>query len=245
MEDTGLRKIEPYFLQATGLYKIHISDNPITDIPEHAFSGLERSLWELILHNNQLIEIPTRAIKQLRKLKLLDLSGNEISSILSDSWRGLEDSLQTLNLAENSISSLPPDSFSSLKNLDTIDLSGNNLVEIESDVFRDGMGRLTRVYLSDNLLTDIPYQPVSPLKMLRILDLSNNRITTILPREDPDLPSSIRLSLDTLHLEYNQIEVIPPESFKHIDVVNQTFLDGNPINEIDVSIAAIQIGIPN
>lgn len=134
-------------LCCAGLYRLEISHSPLSDIPDEAFSGLERSLWELLLHHNELVEIPSHAIRHLRKLRHLDLSGNGINCIEQDSFRGLEDSLQILNLADNSINTLPPDSFGGLPNLDTIDLSGNNLAHIEANVFRDGMPRLAKVLL--------------------------------------------------------------------------------------------------
>lgn len=135
------------FVCCAGLYRLEISHSALSDIPDEAFSGLERSLWELLLHHNELVEIPSHAIRHLRKLRHLDLSGNQINCIEQDSFRGLEDSLQILNLADNSINTLPPDSFGGLPNLDTIDLSGNNLAHIEANVFRDGMPRLTKVLL--------------------------------------------------------------------------------------------------
>lgn len=151
-----------------GLYRLEISHNLITEIPDDSFFGLERSLWELMLQHNELIEIPSRAIRHLQKLTHLgkifgfydifvhatklvngffevDLSGNQISCIEPDSFRGLENSLHTLILSSNSINNLPPDSFSTLPQLDTIDLSGNNLESIDANIFRDGMPRLSKV----------------------------------------------------------------------------------------------------
>lgn len=175
MENTGLRELEPYFLQATGielrlfimfylnftqiikyilcvrtwigigLYRLEISHNPLTEVPDDSFIGLERSLWELMLQHNELIDIPSRAIRHLQKLRHLDLSGNQISCIEQESFRGLEDSLQTLILSKNSLNSLPPDSFSTLPLLDTIDLSGNNIAKIDANIFRDGMPKLAKV----------------------------------------------------------------------------------------------------
>lgn len=110
--------------------------------------GLGRSLRELMLQHNELIEIPSRAIRHLQKLTHLDLSGNQISCIEPDSFRGLENSLHTLILSKNSINSLPPDSFSTLPQLETIDLSGNNLEWIDANIFRDGMPRLSKVHFS-------------------------------------------------------------------------------------------------
>lgn len=230
IEKTGLQELEPYFLRPTGLYRLEITENPLQHIPDEAFVGLDRSLSILKLTFNQLTEIPSQAMRHLRKLQYIDLSGNEISELKKDAWRGLEDSLQTIILSDNLIPELPTDAFSSLPLLETIDLSGNNLMDIEKDVFRDGMARLRNVILADNLLASIPYSPLGPLKALRMLDLSYNRITTFEP-EEVEL-GNVRLNLNVLHLEYNQITSIAPESFLYFDVLNTTFLDGNPITVI-------------
>ncbi|XP_055678153.1 chaoptin-like [Lutzomyia longipalpis] len=214
------------------LYGLSISSNPITEIPDDAFTGLERSLWELHLTNNHLADVPSRAIRNLQKLRTLDLSMNQISYVDHESWRGLEDSLEQLILSENSIAHLPMDSFSGLPFLHTLDLSGNNLREIDPNVFRDGMDKLTRVLLSNNLLTSIPYGQVSTLRSLRVLDLSHNQISTMNLAEN-EYSAGIRLSLDALHLEYNTFEMLQTGSFQFFDVVNQTFLDGNPLQFIN------------
>ncbi|KRT80569.1 hypothetical protein AMK59_7610 [Oryctes borbonicus] len=235
LENIGLRVIEPYFLQSTSLYKLSITNNMLTFIPEESFLGLERSLWELNLSGNELTMVPNKALRYLQKLRHLDLGGNDIVEIAADDWRGLENSLEILILSNNAINSLPADAFSGLPHLDTLDLSGNNLKEIDPSVFRDGMGKLTHVYLSDNQLNIIPYQALQPLKLLKYLDLSYNRINGLQVQIDP-LNSSQQfnylLSLDTLKLEHNQLTVIETASFQYFDVLNRTYLDGNPLLEI-------------
>ena len=238
IDNTGLLDVPPYFLQATGLYKLEISNNPITQISDNAFNGLERSMWELVLKNNRLIKVPSRSLRNLQKLKRLDLGGNEISSIEINAFRGLQTSLQELSLADNSISHLPDDAFQGLPNLETLNLSGNNIAIIDPEVFRDGMSRLNKVILADNLLKEIPYIQVSGLKALRFLDLSKNRISSIHMDDDQaQIGSSVKLALDVLHLEFNKIEMIPPASFQYFTTVNQTFLDYNPLYMISVSFA--------
>uniref|UniRef100_A0A1Q3FSG3 Putative conserved secreted protein n=1 Tax=Culex tarsalis TaxID=7177 RepID=A0A1Q3FSG3_CULTA len=233
MDDTGLREVEPYFFQATGLYKLDISNNPVTEIPDETFYGLERSLWELVLENNELIEIPTRAIQNLKKLRLLDLRGNDITRIEIGAFRGLDKSLQSLILADNSITQLLPGSVTGLPNLDSIDLSGNNLVEVDSSAFKDGLGKLSKVFLANNLLKHIPYSALQPLRLLRVLDLSHNLIRNFTPDDDDNVKVSYKLTLDVLQLQYNSIETIPSVSFEYFDTINSTFLDGNPINHIE------------
>lgn len=128
-----------------GLYRIEISNNPLAEITDNAFDGLERTLWELALHHNALIEIPSRAMRNLKKLKFLDLSNNFIECIEIDSFAGLSESLETLIIANNYIGTLPRDVFASLPKLETIDLSGNNLLQLDAAVFQDGLQFLTKV----------------------------------------------------------------------------------------------------
>ncbi|KAK9879164.1 hypothetical protein WA026_004016 [Henosepilachna vigintioctopunctata] len=233
--NNGLRTIEPYFLQSTGLYKIEISHNPLYIIPDEAFMGLGRSLWELDLSYNHLTIVPIRAMKYLQKLKRLDLTGNDIIKITPDNWRGLGSTLQTLILAENSIINLPTDLFSGLNELDTIDLTGNNLKEIDPSVFRDGMGKLANLILAHNQLGAIPYQAVSPLKSLKILDLGYNKITSMTPATDVGVQNvnyNFIINLDELRLEYNQMTELMPTSFQLFNVVNRTYLDGNQLANV-------------
>lgn len=155
------------------MYRLEVSHNPLTEIPDDAFVGLDRTLWELRFHDNELIEIPSKAIRHLQKLRVLDLSSNKIGCIELDSFRGLEDSLAILSLADNSLNTLKADSFMSLTSLETLDLSGNNLEIIESTLFRDGMPKLTRVcsakYFLDRILINIIHHFADSSCLLRII----------------------------------------------------------------------------
>jgi Leucine-rich repeat (LRR) protein len=58
-----------------GLSRLEISHNPLPRVPDEAFLGLERSLKELKLRCNELTEVPSKAVRNLQKLRLLDLTG--------------------------------------------------------------------------------------------------------------------------------------------------------------------------
>ncbi|CAH2040712.1 unnamed protein product, partial [Iphiclides podalirius] len=221
-----IRDLEPQFFQTTGLYRLAINQNPLESIHEEAFYGLDNTLWELELKHDKLTAVPSRALRYLQKLRLLDLTGNEITDISGDNWRGLENTLHTLVLADNSISTLPLDAFSGLPMLEVLDLHGNHLAVIDSGVFRDGMNRLNKLLLSDNQLSYIPYEELAPLRQLRYLDLSNNVIKQVPPNHDLN---GVTLSLDTLKLDHNLIGTMMPGSFKYFNVLNATSLNGNPI----------------
>uniref|UniRef100_A0A182M164 LRRCT domain-containing protein n=1 Tax=Anopheles culicifacies TaxID=139723 RepID=A0A182M164_9DIPT len=238
MDSTGLRELEPYFLQSTGLYRLEITNNPLTELPDEALYGLERSLWELVLEHNQLVDIPSRTIRDLRKLRLLSLRGNDITTVASDAFRGVESTLQTLILADNSITQLAPNTLAGLPNLESLDLTGNGLIHLDASVFRDGLGKLTKLLLADNLLQHVPYDAVSVLIRLRTLDLSRNHLQDLSLYDDeqqgPGMPGgNFRLTLDSLNLSYNGIETLPAASFTQIDTANVTILDGNPLSMIE------------
>jgi len=95
---------------------------------------------------------------------------------------------------------------------------------------------------------------------LRSLDLSRNRLTRVYPEDDDDdtdldptlsgkekqavnnkksNKEIIKISMDVLRLEYNFITELPEASFRIFSTLNYTFLDGNPINTIYVSIFLI------
>lgn len=56
--------------------------------------------------------------------------------------------------------------------------------------------------------------------------------TTTTERPTPKPIIGVKLTLDVLHLEYNLIEILATESFQYFDIVNVTFLDGNPLREL-------------
>ncbi|XP_076287788.1 leucine rich repeat containing G protein-coupled receptor chaoptin isoform X3 [Lasioglossum baleicum] len=233
LENNGLMFLQQQFLMNTGLYNLRIKHNPLADIPDEAFLGLERSLWELELPYNRLERVPSRSFRHLQKLQLLDLTGNKISKIAADNWRGLENSLQKLRLGRNAIDRLPADAFAGLTYLDMLDLRDNNLKEIDPSVFRDGMAHLVHLYLNGNQLTHIPYAQLSALKQMKVLDLSFNRISRMLnTQQEPEI-RGLQMSLDTLRLDYNQLEMLMPGDFQHFYKVNRTYLDGNPLSMIE------------
>ncbi|XP_011151710.1 chaoptin isoform X3 [Harpegnathos saltator] len=233
LENNGLRFLQPQYLINTGLYKLQIKHNPLADIPDEAFLGLERSLWELDLSYNQLASVPSKSFRHLQKLRLLELTGNKISRIAPENWRGLENSLQTLRLGRNAIEKLPADAFAGLTYLEILDLRENSLKEIDPSVFRDGMAHLTHLYLNDNQLTHVPYAQLSLLKRMKVLDLSYNRISKMLQTQREPEIKGIQMSLDVLQLDYNQIEMLTSGDFQHFYKVNRTYLNGNPLTIIE------------
>ncbi|XP_050544183.1 chaoptin isoform X2 [Daktulosphaira vitifoliae] len=236
LRNNDLDEIEPYFLVNTGLYKITIQDNPLTDLHEESLYGLEHSLWELELVNTRLNTVPSRAIRILQKLKILNLSGNQISEIKTGDWNGLDNSLKILKLTDNAITFIGPRAFDGLMSLEVLDLSGNMISEIHVNAFQSGPLKLYRLNLADNLLKFIPYVHLSSseMKFLKYLDVSYNLIEST---RGPSVTMASKggrrkFFLDELHLEYNHIKILEYQSLQNFEAINKTYFDGNPITHI-------------
>lgn len=63
-----------------------IQDNPLPILNDDSLYGLEHSLWELELVNTYLTYVPSRAIRILLKLKVLNLSGMNQAVQLTVYW---------------------------------------------------------------------------------------------------------------------------------------------------------------
>lgn len=72
-------------------------------------------------------------------------------------------------------------------------------------------------------------------RSLKLLDLSHNFISKVSALSESTGTSVIsKLSLNFLHLEYNNIKYLFPEDFQKFHVINETYFDGNPITTIQV-----------
>ena len=108
-----------------------------------------------------------------------------------------------------------------------LDLSRNNIINIHSMAFQNGVPVLASLHLTHNLLGKIPFMAISSMKSLKNLDLSNNRIETI-----EDSFSKIKLKLDKLNLDENNIQIITKTSFQNFKWINHTSLRNNPLHTI-------------
>lgn len=81
MQNSGLEHIPAGFFSGLFIKKLDISYNSILDIAENSFLGMNDVLQELILHHNNLTQLPSKALTPLSALLRLDLSNNSIGDI--------------------------------------------------------------------------------------------------------------------------------------------------------------------
>ncbi|CAL4125556.1 unnamed protein product, partial [Meganyctiphanes norvegica] len=227
LRSNNLRYLDDYAFYSTGMYRLEVRHNPLMSVPEKVFNGVERSLWELDLQFNELTKIPRDALKNLRKLKSLDLTGNHISDLVPEDFEGFQKSIQTLILAENSLVVIQDGIFRTLERLKTLNLRGNNIMNIGDRAFQGSSNLLSYINLSNNLLEAIPFTALSEVRNLHTLNIERNRI-----KFTYEVLFSGSLSMDTLILDFNQIESLPPYSFQNFIHINRTSMRGNPMTRI-------------
>ena len=165
-----------------------------------AFIGMENSLISLSLQDCHMALIPTMALSQLKKLKILDISHNRISfmnnrsfigdyrleklDISSNPWLvdeemfyGVESSLRTLIMQTVGLSQIPAKTFSVLRKLRHLDLSNNKIRKIKNDSLSGIAAR--RLYFSDNKISYISPYAFKHYRLPIALDVSKNIIQSM------------------------------------------------------------------
>jgi len=158
---------------------IHLTDCAITSLAAQAFSGVEYSLRELNLDNNQLVsaDVVFNELEQLRRLELIVLSRNKIRRLERFSGRyATSNPVNTdLPMGSNLISGLQP----STKRLE-VDLSFNAISHIDRFAFAgQSLSALTALNLNNNELSQFQLAFIAQLPMLTELHLDYNKITYV------------------------------------------------------------------
>lgn len=169
---------------------------------------LKQILYINLAHNK--LRILSPHIVNLTHLQTLNLTNNNLEE-LPNSLVSLSH-LRILKIAHNHLRSLPR-SFGSLKSLEILDLTGNELNEdsLTKDFFQ--LINLRALYLGDNLFETLSDDYLDKLQNLQILVLRHNHLRLV-PKELAYLPH-----LKELHIQQNQINVLPPD-FGKMDLGN-------------------------
>ncbi len=167
------------FNRTRKLEVIHLTDCDITSLAAQAFSGVEYSLRELNLDNNQLasVDVVFNELEQLRRLELIVLSRNKIKRLERFSGRyAASNSVNTeLPMGSNLISGLQ----ASTKRLE-VDLSFNAISHIDRFAFAgQSLSALTALNLNNNELSQFQLAFIAQLPMLTELHLDYNKITYV------------------------------------------------------------------
>lgn len=206
------------------LHNLQLSGCRIRTISPAAFQGLETSLKNLNLQENEIEEFPVESLLNLRNLTLLDLSRNRITdvpdnafetlnnlatlklsdnniSLSRDSFKGLENCLKNLNLKGTRQKRIP-EAVRDLRTLAFLDLAQNGLHELPGpggEALLESLDSLTALNLERNVIQQVGENTFLGVKdTLSSLSLLNNLLTDF-PVEAINSLSELRVSINILH----------------------------------------------
>lgn len=197
-----IRRIWSQVIENDHLRRLNFKDNLIEEIEEGALGRTK--LRGLFLAGNQLESLSFVASLP-DTLTEFFASGNRVSAVAAGAFSRLS-RLLYLGLDDNRIDALPSDAFRGLESLQALTLTGNGLTTIEPRAFR-GLTALKTLDLHRNLIRDLRTGTFSELTALKELNLAYNKI--IKAAAFAELPQSV----DSLHLDYNDIDVLEPGDF--------------------------------
>lgn len=232
------------------IHNLQISGCKVKKIEDNAFKGQGQFLKNLNLQDNELTEVPVKALRVLTSLSLLDISKNRITYIsdysfitlqelatlkLSDNnvtlepraLSGLENSLKNLNLKGTKQKNVP-ECIRGLRSLAFLDLSQNSIRELpgpDGALTFEGLDSLTALNLERNLLVNLKKDAFYGIRStLSSLSLLNN----LLP-EFPTEAIATLTDLRVLDIGFNLLNNLPADAFLKNPSITLLALDGNPL----------------
>ena len=234
-ESNEIREIYSFSLKGLPLINLNLQSNLINHLEDNSFGGLESSLEELILINNNLTSFPLTAVRRLNRIKVIKLNNNHLSEIPESDSPSLNPAtgsglitLQHLDLRSNQFLHLTSKSFNLFPNLVTISLSSNQLTSLDEDRIFSFMKELEAVDLSRNSIQNINANSFDGLSKLKTIDLSYNQLHHLENGLFNNLPN-----LREIFLTKNNILQLTNNTFAKSPQINSIFLDHNSIQVID------------
>lgn len=179
------------------------------------------NLTMLNLAFDNLVSFPDKLDKCLPSLRTIQLQNNKFSIITEQNLTSYGN-IKSMKLFGNKFNKLRRNIFSQMTNLEELYLSSCQVKQIEPNTFNN-LSNLSVLDLSDNQIVNISNKLFPKLKNLKQLQLQQNKIRFI---EDTSFQN---LSIVTLDLRHNDIEVIPPYAFKN-STIQKLRLYGNPLH---------------
>ncbi|VDP06198.1 unnamed protein product [Soboliphyme baturini] len=161
------------------LNKLLLSGNPLVELPDRLFKGVEDTLIEFVCDDCHLTQFPATALNVLPKIKKLQLRNNNFSRLPRKSFYNMT-VLNVVNLDNNPIVTIDYGAFDQAA-FSSVALLNTALTELDVGVF-SGDNNLNSVNLTRNmLLTKIRLTTDPPLLRVQLFNLTYNNISIVEP----------------------------------------------------------------
>ncbi|XP_072361915.1 relaxin receptor 1 [Scyliorhinus torazame] len=209
--------VDDQFIGYKQMETLVLQNNSIHSISSKAFSGLFQ-LKKLFLSNNQISVLKPGLFRDLHQLEWLIIDNNLIGSITQKTFVGLK-SLFFLYMMNNSLEHIPS-ICTVLPELNWLDMEGNHLVSIDKKSFQT-CSKITVLVLRNNKIRYIKEDAFSTMPLMVELDLSSNQIQELSPSIFRDFEH-----LQQLNLSHNPMNYIHKDQFDHLVTLKSLDLDG-------------------
>jgi len=208
---------------------IQIADNPLMEIADDAFAGLESSLVFLSLRGTRLIDLPSAALAPLSNLEILDMSRVDPLMIIEENaFLGLT-SLEELNLKGIRLIDVHDNAFTGLDSLDVLKMEDCGMTFFPKAINK--LTSLRRIHLDQNKIDEMPDATFSLLPELEIITLSGNRLLD----GDQYLPANAFMGLNKLYkldLSLNEFRHVPRRAINGLKKLNTLMLNSNLLTQL-------------
>jgi len=113
VRNSQIAELPDYLFMGLSIVHLTFFDCGLQTLRPNSLSSLAGSLNHLMLSNNELVEVPTRALRQLRELDHVNLNQNNITVLKDGAFWGLS-KVTRLTLYDNKIKDIHPDAFDGL-----------------------------------------------------------------------------------------------------------------------------------
>ncbi|XP_075216826.1 chaoptin [Lycorma delicatula] len=228
---------------------LNLHRNEITSIGNGLpidWSHLRNTLANLFLAENDIQEVPLKALTEFRHLGLVSFNNNKLQILKSGS---LPISLKTLGLSYNLLTTFPFEALEELKDLQRLYLRGNYIEKIPNYTFKS-LKRLDKLDLGENAFEILPSNMFNASVIVRDLNLDFNAIRNIsayafhglgceriqismnkLHYVDEKAFASLENSLSILYMEHNNLKEIP-KALAGLNKLKSLYISSNHIREI-------------
>ncbi|CAK1546170.1 unnamed protein product [Leptosia nina] len=238
-----IEEVPNYSFYGLPLAKVSLKGNMVQHISENAFSGLEHTLKEVDLSENNLTTFPITPIAKLKTLRSLKLAWNEMSLCPTNEETELK-SLEYLDLNSNNFELISEDCLKFSPSLTILSFHFNFIKNINYRAFYS-LVNLKSIDLSYNRLKILNSNLFQSNKNLEFINLSHNHLHHIngLLCNMPSLTKNI-LNDDLIHLHeltvlylgYNNIKYISATAYKNLNKVVQIDLEHNKLQTIPIEL---------